>query len=78
MYLSKHTEHVNPVLLLMTVIHIIGILSVKNILQEKIFSLCIYVLLFSGVFFSKNTLCTFHTCHVQVPSDDKNNAFAGL
>lgn len=25
MYLSKHTENVNPVLFLMTVIHIIGI-----------------------------------------------------
>lgn len=33
MYFSKHTEHVNPVLLLMTVIHVIGIFSVKNVLQ---------------------------------------------
>lgn len=46
MYLSKHTEHSNPVLLLMVVIHIIGIFSVKNNLQEKVFSLCLYVLLY--------------------------------
>lgn len=41
MYFSKHAEYVNPVklelvlLLLMTAIHIIGIFSMKNILQEK-------------------------------------------
>lgn len=43
MYFSKHAEYVNPVklemvlLLLTTVIHIIGMFSMKNILQEKDF-----------------------------------------
>lgn len=56
MYLSKNIEHVNPGLILMTVIHTTGIFSEKNILQENVFSLCLYVL---GFFFSVKTISLY-------------------
>lgn len=59
-YFSNHAEYVNPVklelvlLLLMTVIHINGIFSMKNILQEEnIF----FMSLSSTVFFCQDILC---------------------
>lgn len=67
MHLSKHTEHVNPVLLLIS----LAFSQWKMFCKEKYF-LC--VLLFS-VFSCQDTLC-LQTCHVYVPSDDKNMVFA--
>lgn len=66
MHLSKHTEHVNPVLLLIS----LAFSQWKMFCKEKYF-LC--VLLFS-VFSCQDTLC-LQTCHVYVPSDDKNMVF---
>lgn len=73
MYFSKHAEYMNPVqlvmvlLLLVTGIHIIGISSMKNILQEK--SLFFFSLSSTVFFLPRRSLRTFRTHHVRVPCD---------